>query len=42
MGKGSKRRNEDPQKIADNWDLIWGKKDKKEQPAKTDDSKKTK
>jgi hypothetical protein len=28
MGKGSKRRNEDTQKINDNWDLIFGKKDK--------------
>lgn len=28
MGKGSARRKEDKQKINDNWDLIWGKKDK--------------
>ena len=26
-GKGSKRRPEDLQKIADNWDKIFGKKD---------------
>lgn len=25
-GKGSFRRNEDTQKVHDNWDLIWGKK----------------
>ncbi len=25
-GKGSKRRNSDESKYADNWDLIWGKK----------------
>ena len=34
-GKGSERRNEDPQKVRDNWDLIdWSKKsdDKKQQP----------
>ena len=27
-GKGSERRNEDSQKVRDNWDLIdWSKKD---------------
>jgi len=50
MGKGSSRRKEDKQKINDNWDLIWGKKDIKEEkseekleiPAETEDSTKTK
>ena len=28
MGKGSARRNEDTQKVWDNWDIIFGKKDK--------------
>ncbi len=43
MGKGSKRRNEDKQKVNDNWDLIFGKKDKKEEtPSKEEDSNKTK
>jgi len=44
MGKGSKRRNEDTQKVNDNWDNIFGKKDKKPQEpaAKTEDSSKTK
>lgn len=28
MGKGSARRKEDVSKIRDNWDLIFGKKDK--------------
>lgn len=41
MGKGSKRRNEDTDKIRDNWDIIFGKKDK-EKPAKEEDSKKNK
>lgn len=27
-GKGSGRRKEDASKVRDNWDLIWGKKDK--------------
>ena len=31
MGKGSARRNEDIGKIWDNWDLIFGKKDIKEE-----------
>jgi hypothetical protein len=43
MGKGSGRRKEDKQKVNDNWDLIFGKKDKKEEkPVKEDDSTKTK
>ena len=43
MGKGSSRRKEDKQKVNDNWDLIFGKKDKtEEKPAKTEDSTKTK
>jgi len=42
MGKGSARRKEDKQKVNDNWDLIFGKKDKEEKPAKTEDSTKTK
>ena len=40
MGKGSARRKEDTQKIRDNWDTIFGSKDKKEnkqeQPPKKD------
>lgn len=28
MGKGSARRNEDIKKVWDNWDTIFGKKDK--------------
>lgn len=31
MGKGSTRRREDTEKIRDNWDAIFGKKDPKEQ-----------
>jgi hypothetical protein len=47
MGKGSARRKEDKQKVNDNWDLIFGKKDKteeksKEEPTKEVDSTKTK
>jgi hypothetical protein len=50
MGKGSGRRVEDVTKIRDNWDLIFGKKDIKEEetekkletPAKEEDSTKTK
>ena len=30
MGKGSARRREDTEKIRDNWDAIFGKKDRKE------------
>lgn len=29
-GKGSSRRNEDAEKIRNNWDLIFGKKSKEE------------
>lgn len=40
MSKGSNRRKEDTQKIRDNWDAIFGKKDpkenKQEQPIKKD------
>ena len=32
MGKGSARRKEDVQKIRDNWDAIFGKKDKTPEP----------
>ena len=43
MGKGSNRRKEDKQKVNDNWDIIFGKKDKtEEKSAKTEDSQKTK
>lgn len=51
MGKGSGRRNEDTQKVWDNWDIIFPKKDKeqtkdiKEEDKKsteTDESTKTK
>lgn len=43
MGKGSNRRKEDKQKVNDNWDIIFGKKDKtEEKPAKQEDSTKTK
>jgi len=35
MGKGSKRRNEDTQKVNDNWDLIFGKKEKKSETTET-------
>jgi hypothetical protein len=31
LGKGSNRRREDTQKIRDNWDAIFGKKDPKEE-----------
>jgi len=31
MGKGSTRRKEDTEKIRDNWDAIFGKKDQKEE-----------
>ena len=39
MGKGSGRRNEDAQKVRDNWDLAFGKK-KEEKKETTDDTKK--
>lgn len=46
MGKGSKRRVEDTQKIRDNWDKIFGKKDEKERKGEnkpeTPESNKTK
>lgn len=41
MGKGSRRRNEDTDKVRENWDRIFGNKDK-DKPAKEEDSKKTK
>jgi len=34
MGKGSNRRNEDIKKVWDNWDTIFGKKDKQEESNK--------
>lgn len=34
MSKGSNRRREDTQKIRDNWDRIFGKKDPKEEKTK--------
>lgn len=34
MGKGSTRRREDTEKIRDNWDAIFGKKDPKEEKPK--------
>ena len=43
MSKGSNRRKEDTQKIRDNWDTIFGKKDKKEQKSQENtNSQKTK
>jgi hypothetical protein len=45
MGKGSARRKEDTQKIRDNWDAIFGKKDKEkakedvQKPAEKPDAK---
>ena len=49
MGKGSARRNEDTQKVWDNWDIIFGKKEKNtvktetvEKPTEKDDSEKNK
>lgn len=41
MGKGSNRRREDIAKIWDNWDQIFGKKDKKEQPKDIKEESKT-
>ena len=41
MGKGSARRNEDTQKVWDNWDIIFGKKDKKTEDIKEEDKKST-
>lgn len=34
MSKGSTRRREDTEKIRDNWDQIFGKKDSKEEKPK--------
>ena len=31
MSKGSNRRQEDVKKVRDNWDAIFGKKDRKEE-----------
>lgn len=44
MGKGSARRKEDTDKIRENWDAIFGKKDKKpeEKPEEKKDEKKQK
>ena len=53
MGKGSKRRNEDTQKVNDNWDIIFPKKEKEQvkdtkeeifdkKTTKTDESTETK
>jgi len=39
MSKGSTRRREDTEKIRDNWDQIFGKKDSKEQKPKQDTPK---
>jgi hypothetical protein len=36
MSKGSTRRKEDTDKIRDNWDAIFGKKDPKEEKPKED------
>jgi hypothetical protein len=40
MGKGSGRRNEDAEKVRDNWDAIWKPKDKPEEKKEQDDDKK--
>ena len=37
MGKGSARRNEDTKKVWDNWDLIFGKKDKETETSKNEE-----
>jgi hypothetical protein len=43
MSKGSNRRKEDTQKVRDNWDAIFGKKDEKEQKSQENtNSQKTK
>jgi len=39
MGKGSTRRREDTEKIRNNWDQIFGKKDSKEQKPKQPEQK---
>jgi hypothetical protein len=40
MSKGSNRRREDTQKIRDNWDAIFGKKDKDPKEEKPQDQAK--
>jgi hypothetical protein len=40
MSKGSGRRNEDADKVRNNWDAIFGKKDKPEEKKEQDDTKK--
>lgn len=40
MGKGSTRRKEDTDKIRDNWDAIFGKKDTKEEKKSQDEAPK--
>ena len=42
MSKGSGRRNEDAQKVRDNWELAFGKKEKEPEQKKeeTNDDKK--
>ena len=42
MGKGSTRRKEDTEKIRDNWDAIFGKKDRKEEKPKEPEQKNAK
>ncbi len=40
MGKGSNRRKEDTEKIRNNWDAIFGRKDKEpKEPAKNPEQK---
>jgi len=40
MGKGSGRRNEDAQKVRDNWDAAFGKKEKPVEQKEQNDNKK--
>jgi hypothetical protein len=42
MSKGSNRRKEDVKKIRDNWDVIFGKKDSKEDKPKQPEQKNAK
>lgn len=35
MGKGSNRRQEDTQKVRDNWDAVFGKRDQKQEKPNT-------
>ena len=42
MSKGSTRRKEDTEKIRDNWDAIFGKKDSKEEKPKEPEQKNAK